>query len=91
MCRDTAHASPEVPVPARNHRTAPASAAEAGAWAETLVRHGLLHAAVLVPTGQWLVQHTPTAPVRVLDAPEDVLLLAAQFQAHARTRRGRIR
>jgi hypothetical protein len=75
----------------RERRTAPVTAAEAGAWAETLVRHGLLHAAVPVPTGQWLVQRTPTAPVRVLDGPADVLDLAARLQAHARTRRSRIR
>ncbi|MFI1890266.1 hypothetical protein [Streptomyces jumonjinensis] len=75
----------------RDRRAAPATAAEAGAWAETLVRHGLLHAAVPVPTGQWLVQRNPTAPVRVLDGPTEVLHLAAQLQAHARTRRSRIR
>ncbi|MGW4200958.1 hypothetical protein [Streptomyces sp. NPDC004726] len=46
---------------------------------------------MLVPTGQWLVQHTPTAPVRVLNSPADVLHLAAQIQENARTRRSRIR
>ncbi|AZK97082.1 hypothetical protein B7R87_26855 [Streptomyces tsukubensis] len=75
----------------RDPRRAPVTAAEAGAWADTLVHHGLLHAAVHVPTGQWLVQRTPTAPVRVLAGPVDVLHLAAQLQAHARTRGSRIR
>ncbi|MFI1829530.1 hypothetical protein ACH41E_24260 [Streptomyces sp. NPDC020412] len=70
-----------------NRRRTPVTAAEASAWADTLVRHGLLHAAVPVPNGQWLVQHTPTAPVRVLDGPVDVLHLTAQLQA----RRSRIR
>lgn len=72
-------------------RTTPVTAAEASAWAETLVRHSLLHAAVPVPNGQWLLQRTPTAPVRVLDGPVDVLRLTAQLQAHSRTRGSRIR
>ncbi|MFF0448071.1 hypothetical protein ACFYT4_16955 [Streptomyces sp. NPDC004609] len=75
----------------RERRTAPVTAAEAGAWAETLVRHGHLYAAIPVPTGQWLVQRTPTAPVRVLGGPADVLHLAAQLQEYARTCGSRIR
>ncbi|MGW5679628.1 hypothetical protein ACWEV4_31890 [Streptomyces sp. NPDC003860] len=67
------------------------TADEAGAWAEVLVRHRLLHAAVPVPTGQWLVQRTPTAPVRVLDGPAAVVDLAARIQLHTRTRKARIR
>ncbi|MFI1013060.1 hypothetical protein [Streptomyces sp. NPDC020965] len=72
-------------------RTTAATAAEADAWADVLVRHRLLHAAVPVPTGQWLVQRTPTAPVRVLDGPAAMVELAAQIQLHARTRKARIR
>ncbi|MFI1886025.1 hypothetical protein [Streptomyces jumonjinensis] len=71
--------------------TTAATAAEASAWAEVLVRHGLLHAAVPVPTGQWLVQRTPTAPVRVLDGPAAVVELAARIQLHTRNRKARIR
>ncbi|MFJ2744836.1 hypothetical protein ACIO3O_34845 [Streptomyces sp. NPDC087440] len=68
------------------HRT-PASATteEAEAWADVLVRHGLLHSAVLVPTGQWLVQYEPGSPVRVLDGASAVLELAASIQQQLRT------
>ncbi|MEK8146289.1 hypothetical protein NKH18_48710 [Streptomyces sp. M10(2022)] len=38
------------------------STAEAGAWAEVLVRHQLLHAVVLTPNGQWLAQDRPESP-----------------------------
>ncbi|MEU5159622.1 hypothetical protein AB0G74_08425 [Streptomyces sp. NPDC020875] len=72
-------------------RTKAVTAAEASAWTETLVRHALLHAAIPLPTGQWLVQRTPTSPVQVLAGPADVLHLAAQLQALARTRGSRIR
>ncbi|MET9557180.1 hypothetical protein [Streptomyces sp. NPDC006645] len=67
------------------------TAAEAAAWADTLVRHRLLYAAVSLPTGQWLVQKTPGAPVRILDGPAELLELAAHIQHHTRTRRNRIR
>ncbi|MFD4829215.1 hypothetical protein ACFWPV_05060 [Streptomyces uncialis] len=72
-------------------RTTAATAAEAAAWAEVLVRHRLLHAALPVPTGQWLVQRTPTAPVRVLDGPTAVVEMAARIQLHTRTKKARIR
>lgn len=67
------------------------SSAEAGAWAEVLVRHQLLHAAVLAPTGQWLVQHHPDAPVRVLDDATAMVDLAAEIQHHIRTTRNHTR
>nr|WP_306660216.1 hypothetical protein [Streptomyces polyasparticus] len=61
--------------------------AEAGAWADVLVRHRLLHAAVLAPTGQWLVQHRPETPVLVLDGATAMVDLAAEIQHRARTTR----
>lgn len=68
------------------HRTpAPATTEEAEAWANVLVRHGLLHAAVPVPTGQWLVQYEPGSPVRVLEGASAVLELAASIQQQLRT------
>nr|WP_180357428.1 hypothetical protein [Streptomyces sp. TLI_146] len=71
----------------RHSRTSIPTAAEAGAWAEVLVRHRFLHAAVLAPNGQWLVQSTPQAPVRVLDGAAALVDLAAQIQHHTRTTR----
>ncbi|MBP5935384.1 hypothetical protein [Streptomyces acidiscabies] len=62
------------------------TAAEADAWADVLVRHRHLHAAVRVPTGQWLVQDHPDGPVRVLNGP-DVLALAATIQHRTRSTR----
>ncbi|MGW6458679.1 hypothetical protein ACWF94_22655, partial [Streptomyces sp. NPDC055078] len=59
--------------------------------AEVLVRHRLLHAAIPVPTGQWLAQHTPDGPVHILDGPAAVVELAARIQLHIRTRKARIR
>lgn len=61
--------------------------AEADAWAEVLVRRHLLHAVVLMPTGQWLVQDLPNKPVRVLAGPADVLALAATIQQYTRSTR----
>ena len=61
--------------------------AEADAWAEVLVRRQLLHAVVLMPTGQWLVQDRPNKPVRVLASPADLLALAATTQQYTRTPR----
>ncbi|MFG2716937.1 hypothetical protein ACGFW5_01300 [Streptomyces sp. NPDC048416] len=77
--------------PAIHSRTTIPTAAEAGAWAEVLVRHRLLHTAVLVPNGQWLVQHAPQDSVRVLDGAAAMVELAAQIQHHTRTTRNRIR
>ncbi|MEU4347090.1 hypothetical protein [Streptomyces sp. NPDC023838] len=77
--------------PAIRSRTSIPTAAEASAWAEVLVRRRLLHAAVLAPTGQWLVQSAPEAPVRVLDGPAAMVALAAQIQHHTRTKRNRTR
>ncbi|WP_329025845.1 hypothetical protein [Streptomyces sp. NBC_00690] len=76
-------------LPRKTRTTAP-TAAEADAWAEVLVRRRLLHTALPVPTGQWLVQATPASPVRVLDGPA-VVELAARIQLHARTSKARIR
>ncbi|MFH8991428.1 hypothetical protein [Streptomyces sp. NPDC017940] len=75
----------------RQSRTSIPTAAEASAWAEVLVRRRLLHAAVLAPSGQWLVQSAPEAPVRVLDGPVAMVDLAAQVQLHTRTTRNRTR
>ncbi|WSK17705.1 hypothetical protein OG717_30015 [Streptomyces celluloflavus] len=71
----------------RHARTAAATAAEAGAWADVLVRFQLLHAALLAPNGQWLIQHTPQAPVRVLSGPAAMVDLAAEIQHRTRTTR----
>ncbi|MEU4486627.1 hypothetical protein AB0H94_17370 [Streptomyces purpurascens] len=61
--------------------------AEAGAWADVLVRRQLVHAAVLAPTGQWLVQHRPNGPVRILAGPADVAELTAAIQHRIRSTR----
>nr|WP_138357242.1 hypothetical protein [Streptomyces sp. So13.3] len=66
-----------IPGPVRS--SAPTSA-EAGAGADVLVRRRLLHTAVLAPTGQWLVQHRPDGPVRVLPGPAAVIDLVATIQ-----------
>ncbi|MET8127475.1 hypothetical protein [Streptomyces sp. NPDC005231] len=73
-----------IPPPARS--SAP-TAAEASAWADVLVRRRLVRAAVLMPTGQWLVQDRPDGPVRVLSGPADVVALAATIQHHTRSTR----
>lgn len=65
--------------------------AEASAWADVLVRRRLLHAAVLTPTGQWLVQAQPDGPVRVLSGPADVVALAASIQHRTRSTRSESR
>ncbi|TXL83941.1 hypothetical protein EW053_35845 [Streptomyces sp. IB2014 016-6] len=67
------------------------TAEEAAAWADTLVRHRLLHTALSLPTGQWLIQKTPGAPVHVLGGPAALLEVAAHIQHHTRTRRTRTR
>ncbi|MGC5006400.1 hypothetical protein OIE61_39765 [Streptomyces sp. NBC_01762] len=73
-------------IPRPPHSSEP-TVAEAGAWADVLVRKQLLHAAVLTPTGQWLVQDHPDGPVRVLTGPADLLALAATIQHHTRSTR----
>ncbi|WP_079055864.1 hypothetical protein [Streptomyces caeruleatus] len=73
----------------RPPRSSDPTAAEASAWADVLLRRRLVHAAVLAPTGQWLIQARPDGPVRVLDGPADVVALAATIQHH--TRRPEIR
>ncbi|WRZ36534.1 hypothetical protein OG931_47130 [Streptomyces phaeochromogenes] len=78
-------------IPARHPRTHAPSTTEAGAWAEVLVRHQLLHAAVLAPTGQWLVQHRAESLVHVLDGPRAMVDLAAEIQRRIRTTRNRTR
>ncbi|MEU9245945.1 hypothetical protein [Streptomyces sp. NPDC048385] len=55
------------------------------------MRHQLLHAAVLTPGGQWLVQHRAESPVQLLDGPTAIVDLAAEIQHHIRTTRNRIR
>ncbi|WP_329295919.1 hypothetical protein [Streptomyces pseudovenezuelae] len=71
----------------RPPRSSKPTAAEASAWADVLVRRRLLHAAVLTPTGQWLIQDHPDGPVRVLEGPADLVALAATIQHHTRTMR----
>ncbi|MGW5868322.1 hypothetical protein ACWFRJ_39955 [Streptomyces sp. NPDC055239] len=71
----------------RPTRSSPPTTTEAGAWADVLVRQSLVHAAVHAPTGQWLVQHTPDGPVRVLTGPADVVELAATIQHRIRSAR----
>ncbi|MBA2950311.1 hypothetical protein H1D24_32120 [Streptomyces sp. PSKA28] len=78
-------------IPARHPRTHAPSTAEAGAWAEVLVHRRLLHAAVLAPNGQWLVQHRPESPVRVLAGPAAMVELAAEIQHRIRTTRNHTR
>ncbi|MGY9065327.1 hypothetical protein [Streptomyces sp. CAS3] len=68
-------------------RSSEPTAAEAGAWADVLVRRRLLHAAVLAPTGQWLVQDQPDGPVHVLAGPAGIVALAATIQHRTRTTR----
>ncbi|MGQ4442149.1 hypothetical protein ACN6LI_007905 [Streptomyces violaceoruber] len=68
-------------------RSSEPTIAEAGAWADVLVRRRLLHAAVLGPTGQWLVQFRPDEPVHVLNGPADVVELAATIQHGIRSTR----
>ncbi|MFF9778462.1 hypothetical protein ACF1HJ_33030 [Streptomyces sp. NPDC013978] len=71
----------------RSPRSSDPTAAEAGAWADVLVRRRFLHAAVRTPTGQWLVQDQHDGAVRVLTGPADVLALAAIIQHHTRITR----
>ncbi|MEU5833063.1 hypothetical protein ABZ820_05140 [Streptomyces diacarni] len=58
-----------------------------GAWVDVLVRWRLVHAAVLAPTGQWLVQDRLDGPVRILMGPADVVALAATIQHRTRAMR----
>ncbi|MEU6470188.1 hypothetical protein ABZ927_27920 [Streptomyces massasporeus] len=71
----------------RPPRSSEPTVAEADAWADVLVRQQLLHAIVLAPTGQWLVQDRPDGPVRVLASPAGVLALAATIQHRTRSTR----
>ncbi|MET9818150.1 MULTISPECIES: hypothetical protein [unclassified Streptomyces] len=71
----------------RPPRSSEPTVAEADAWADVLVRQQLLHAVVLTPTGQWLVQDRPDGPVRVLASPAGVLALAATIQHRTRSTR----
>lgn len=74
-----------------HRRSSQPTTAEANAWADVLVRRHLLHAVVLTPTGQWLVQDRPNGPVRVLDSPADVLALVATIQHRTRSMRSESR
>ncbi|MET8217530.1 hypothetical protein [Streptomyces hirsutus] len=64
---------------------------EACAWADVLVRRRLLHAALLAPSGQWLVQPEADGPVHVLAGPADIVELAAAIQHRIRSTRARTR
>ncbi|MFI9755778.1 MobC family plasmid mobilization relaxosome protein [Streptomyces collinus] len=66
-----------------SHSSAPTSA-EASAGADALVRHQLLHAAVLAPNGQWLVQHERARLVSILAGPAEAVAQAAAVQHHIR-------
>lgn len=55
------------------------------------MRHQLLHAAVLAPGGQWLVQVRAESLVHVLDGPRAMVDLAAKIQHRIRTTRNRTR
>ncbi|MFG2996619.1 hypothetical protein [Streptomyces sp. NPDC048340] len=70
--------------PSPRCRPRAAGNAEAYAWAEVLVRHGLLYAALPTPTGQWLVQDHPDSSVRVLPGPTALVELAAEVQRRIR-------
>ncbi len=78
-------------MPPHHRRSSQPTTAEADAWADVLVRWHLLHAVVLTPTGQWLVQDRPNGPVRVLASPADVLALAATIQQRTRFTRSESR
>ncbi|BDH07173.1 hypothetical protein [Streptomyces seoulensis] len=71
-----------IPLPLRSCEP---TAAEAGAWADVLVRRRLLHSAVRAPNGQWLVQDQPDGPVRVLTGAAEVITLAATIQHRIRS------
>ncbi|MFD6324423.1 hypothetical protein ACFWOL_16495 [Streptomyces sp. NPDC058442] len=73
-----------VPLPTR---TSSPTVAETNAWADVLVRRRLLHAAVPVPSSQWLVQHEAAGPVRVFAGPADVVDLAVAIQLRTRSPR----
>ncbi|WP_343241311.1 MULTISPECIES: hypothetical protein [unclassified Streptomyces] len=64
----------------RHPRSSEPTTAEAGAWADVLVRRRLLHAAVLGPTAQWLIQHQPDGPVHALAGAAEVVELVATIQ-----------
>ncbi len=71
----------------RSPRASEPAYAEPGAWAHLLVRGRLLHASVLAPTGQWIVQGCPSGPLRAPTDPADVLALTATIQHHTRSAR----
>ncbi|WP_198358352.1 hypothetical protein [Streptomyces fildesensis] len=66
-------------IPSKSRSSEPTTA-EAGAWADVLVRRRLLHAVILCPTGQWLVQYQPDGPIRVLAGAAEVVELIATIQ-----------
>ncbi|AJE87467.1 hypothetical protein SLNWT_7091 [Streptomyces albus] len=68
-------------------RSSEPTTAEAAAWADVLVRRRLVHAALLTPTGRWLLQEQPDGPVRVLAGPSEILALAATIQHATRSTR----
>lgn len=55
------------------------------------MRYRLLHAAVLAPNGQWLVQHHPDSPVEILANATAMVDLAAEIQHHIRSTRNQTR
>ncbi|MFK4688241.1 hypothetical protein [Streptomyces pristinaespiralis] len=71
----------------RTARSSAPTTAEASAWVDVLVRHRLLQAAVLGPTGRWLVQHQRDGPAFVLAGAADVVEPAATIQHRIRTPR----
>ncbi|MFC5956831.1 hypothetical protein ACFP51_20840 [Streptomyces pratens] len=64
---------------------------EAGARADVLVRRRLLHAAILAPSGQWLVQPEADGPAHVLAGSANIVELTATIQHRIRSTRARTR
>ncbi|MFE4546486.1 hypothetical protein [Streptomyces sp. NPDC056785] len=71
----------------RPTRSSQPTTTETDARVDVLVRRQLLHAVVLTPTRQWLVQESPDGLVRVLATPADVLALTATIQQRTRSMR----
>ena len=63
------------------------STAEAGAWADVLVRRRLANTEVLAPTGQWLVQHQLNGPIQALTGSAVVVEQAATIPHSIRSTR----
>ncbi|MFF4735834.1 hypothetical protein ACFY2W_08075 [Streptomyces sp. NPDC001262] len=67
---------------------APNTDLEAAAWADVLLRYGLVHAIAEGPDGQWLAQIRPESTVWLLRDADEVLVLAAALQQQVRAADG---